>query len=296
MFNRLFSKALSLNIAGQTVSFSTQNDFEFCLAGRVDVPSAKMASLVKLSRDDLKREAKSIKAVEKQFVDIVSRAIEEPGSVSRQLRQIDQHVFSQDHNWREIMGALKEKGEEYDELKKVALVKYMQYLASRQEVIKQIYYDRKQSARDTETSAVEQDGGPANAMRETVILDSTLAEPLIRKASAVARLPKGEAVVVPIKAGQVIDLMLSKHNYKLVADSELRLVDEAGNAHTLQEGKNILGRDTVCNVVIDPSFRDVSRLHLIVERLGESSVRLTDLSSHGTFVPARFLEKSLDLA
>jgi hypothetical protein len=46
----------------------------------------------------------------------------------------------------------------------------------------------------------------------------------------------------------------------------------------------------VCNVVVNSGHRDVSRLHMIVEQLAPGQVRLTDLSSHGTFVEAKVLE------
>ena len=51
------------------------------------------------------------------------------------------------------------------------------------------------------------------------------------------------------------------------------------------QGKNIIGRDAVCNVVVGRALRDVSRMHLIIEPQDDGSIRFTDLSSHGTFLP-----------
>ena len=76
MLDRLFSKALSLVINGEEISFHTLAEFEFALGGRTNVPASKLADLIVLSPDDLKREAKSIKTVEKRFVDILSRSID----------------------------------------------------------------------------------------------------------------------------------------------------------------------------------------------------------------------------
>ena len=306
MLNKLFNKELEINVGGQPISFNTLAEFEFCLSGRTDVPSRKMAELIKLSSDELKSEAKNIKAVEKRFVDILSKSIENPGTIGRFIRELDPKVFSQDHNWREIMASLKGKDEDYDELRKVALVKYMQYLTSRQEVIKQIYsvQRRMEQERGPSTAAVEEpvsaengNGASANpAFRETVILDSTMAEPVPKRTSRYARLPKGEAVIVPITKDQEVEFLLSKHSYKLVAGDQIQIVDETGTAHPLQDGKNIVGRDTVCNVIVNPAYRDVSRLHLIIERIADDAVRMTDLSSHGTFLPPEYLEQVMDEA
>ncbi len=139
MLDRLFSKALSLVINGEEISFHTLAEFEFALGGRTNVPATKLADLIMLSPDELKREAKSIKAVEKRFVDILSRSIEQPGEIGRLVREVDIQVFSNDYDWRSIFKALNQEDDAYDELRRVAVVKYMQYLRSRQDVIKQTY-------------------------------------------------------------------------------------------------------------------------------------------------------------
>lgn len=295
MFNKLFARPLTLTIAGRELSFNTLAEFEFALAGRTEVPARKITELLELSTRELKREAKSIKAVERQFVEILSRSIERQDGLGSHLRKLDPHLFSQDHDWREIMAALRakdDKDDDYDELRRIALVKYMQYLAARQEVIKHTYAVKKLKAAREETGAEpppEPESG-AGAMRETVILDSVVLEPEPGRKERFERLPKGEPVVLSLPPESSLDLLLSKHAFKLTAtNNSLELVDDEGARHRLQNGKNIIGRDTVCNVTVSAGYRDISRLHLIVEPLAEHRVRLTDLSAHGTFLPAERL-------
>lgn len=295
MFNKLFARPLKLNVAGQEIAFNTLAEFEFCLTGRTEVPSRKLSELITLGPDELKREAKSIKAVEKQFVDILSKAIENQESIAKHLDHVDAHVFSQDHNWRDIMMALQGRDHEYDELRRIALVKYMQYLASRQEVIKYTYSVKKLKgkSRPRDDAEAAEAAGPG-ALRETVILDSVVLEqPPKQEAAEFSRLPKGEAVAFPMPPSGRIEVRLSKHVFHLEAGGEgLELVDANGERHELMRGKNIIGRDTVCNVAVDSSFRDVSRMHLIVERMDDGNVRMTDLSAHGTFIPSHLLAES----
>ena len=75
MLEKLFSKALTLTIGGEDISFNSLTEFEFALGGRTNVPATKLADLIMLTPDELKREAKSIKSVEKRFVDILSFAL-----------------------------------------------------------------------------------------------------------------------------------------------------------------------------------------------------------------------------
>lgn len=310
MLNKRFAKALSLTVAGHEISFDTLAEFEFCLAGRTDVPAKKVAALMNLSPDELKNEAKTIKAIEKQFVDILRKSIEAPGSIAGSLREVDAHVFSSDHSWRELMLTLNDKGAEYDELRRIALVKYMQYLTSRQDVIRHTYAlkrSRQPERPEPSVSPEPRRGGEAGGSRraedarlsladihETVILTPARLQHMEGEdEQGFRRLPKGESVLLAAEAGQSIDMLLAKHKFRLTVGEELELADDSGGSYRLQEGKNIVGRDTVCNIVVSPSHRDVSRLHLIIERVGRDRIRLTDLSSHGTQLPVAFMQKAL---
>lgn len=296
MLNKLFSKPISLTIGGQNVNFSSVGEFEFSLTGRTEVPSRKISDLMQMSPDELKKEARNIKNIEKQFVDILSRAMEAPGSIMQLLGSIDVKVFSQDHNWRDIMASLRTKNGDYNEMRRIALVKYMQYLNARQELIKHTYSMKRQVTGKPASMDEEEktDSLKPAAMRETVILDSVVLEKPPKQEQSFVRMPKGEPVLVPIRHGEVINLLLSKHPFKLRANHNCVLIDAVGNEHQLQHGKNIIGRDNVCNIITPPALRDISRLHLIIEQLSSDSLRLTDLSAHGTFLPPRYLDIATD--
>lgn len=306
VLNKLFTKALSLEVAGQAISFTTLAEVEFALSGRIDVPAKKIAEMVGLSLKELRQEAQAIKNVEQQFVEVLSKSIEEPGSITKYLDKLDVHVFSQDHHWRDIMRSLNNKDKSYDELRRVALVKYMQYLRSRQDVIKQTYKVKKRERQLVEHQGAESNTGegsvadserqdaPIRDLRETIIFDSVIIEQQADKTSEFSRLPKGELVNISLGAGQRVNLRFSKHDFQLANDSgSYRIIDDQDRDYPLQDGKNIIGRDSVCNVIIDNVYRDVSRIHLIIEPLDDHKVRFTDLSSHGTFLPHQHVSAAL---
>jgi len=307
MLDKRFDRPLTIRFNNQQLSFSALAEFEFALAGRTEVPASQLGALFARGPEALEHEAGAIKAVEKQLVAILTHAIETQAGVGAHLRSIDPQVFSQDHGWREIMLALRSQDDGYEALRRVALVKYMQYLAARQEVIKHIYAVKKlqrpagtgldrgasiaraaEPARERPPQPLPDE--PPAAMRETVILDTLVIEPAGRKKEHFARLPKGEPVIVPTEPDASIDLLLSKHAFKLdPVLGGMQFVDDTGARHLLHPGKNIIGRDAVCNIVVDAAYHDVSRLHLVIEQLGMRAARLTDLSAHGTFVPAGLL-------
>ena len=300
MLHKLFGKALMLHIGGQDIEFNSLAEFEFAMAGRTDVPAEKLAELAMLTGPELKREARSIKAVESQFVDILSKSLERPGSIGGLLKSIDNKVFSQDHDWREIVHDLGERGEEYDELRRVVLVKYMQYLTARQEVIKQIYKVKKHERALAAEAAGNAAAGDVSQeieipgedrFRETAIFDSQLIDQQDQTEQSFTRLPKGEPLEIRLANDASTELMLSRHAFRYVNSGTGRLEDDAGRHYELAEGKNIIGRDGVCNIVIDGAYRDVSRLHMVIEKQDDGSIRFTDLSSHGTFLPTGYFSR-----
>ena len=283
MLNKFFSKPVELNIGDQTLRFCSIPDFEFCLTGRTSVPSRKITELVKQSAQKLKSEAVTIKDIEKRFVAILSRSIEDPNSINQALRELDTTIFSQDHSWRNIIGALNEGGDDLNPFRRVALVKYMQYLASRQEIIKYLYSEKQKFT--SNNNRVEEKEEPQDKLSGTLILESTLFEPLKEgKDDDFERMPKGEVISIHLKSGKDIEIRLSKHKCKLSNKNGIEFVDQSGKRHPLITGRNVVGRDTASNVKIDSALRDISRLHLLIENLGDDKLQLTDMSSHGTFL------------
>ena len=288
MLNKFFSKPVELVIGEQTLRFCSIPDFEFCLTGRTSVPSKKISELVKQSTKKLKNEAITIKDIEKRFVAILSRSIEDPNSINHAMRELDPSIFSQDHSWRSIIGALNEGGDELNPFRRVALVKYMQYLASRQEIIKYLYSEKQKYANGAK---VEESEEPQDKLSGTLILESTLFEPVKDgKDDQFERMPKGEVITLHLRPGKDIEIRLSKHKCRLSNKNGVTFIDQDGKPHPLNRGRNVIGRDTSSNVKIDSTLRDISRLHLLIENLGDNQLQLTDMSSHGTFLHPSLLE------
>lgn len=290
MLEKLFAKPMELVVAGQTVSFLSIADFEFCLSGRTSVPSKKITDMVKCTTKQLQVEAHTIKDIEKRFVAILTHSIEDPPSIGRSLKELDTSIFSQDHGWRNIIAALNDGGGEFDPFRRVALVKYMQYLSSRQDIIKYLYSEKKKLAGEKQNGKSETIEG--DQFKDTLIFENTIFEPGVDSpmGGEYERMPKGEAVITTLKPKERIIIMLSKHKCEIEANGQIFFIDQAGRKHALDLGRNTIGRDASGTVVIDPGLRDVSRMHLVIENLGDNSLQLTDLSSHGTYIASALLE------
>lgn len=289
MLNKFFAKPIEIQIGEQLLKFCSIADFEFCMSGRTSVPSKKITDMVKFSTDQLKKEAKTIKEIEKRFVGILSKSIEDTNSIDRALRELDPVIFSQDHNWRDIISGLNKGEEELNPFRRIALVKYMQYLSARQEIIKYMYSEKKRNSNEPS------DPGEGSAFKDTVILENTVFEPIEKSNTGpnekYERLPKGEAVTITMKPGEEVDILLSRYECKIYSkDNKIFFEDNEKRSYALENGRSVVGRDSVSTVMMEPGLRDISRMHIVIEKFDESTIQVTDLSSHGTYIKAKYLE------
>ena len=281
------SDLLTLSVDNLTVRFSTVDDLTFALDGKTHLPVSKYDELRALSLEALRKQAIDIRKVEGRLLQILEFSFSEPLAVDYQLREMDVRVFTEDHSWRALVEALNEKGSEFAEYKRVALVKYLQYLANRQELIKRIYWNK---SRKSQAGLSEDSDEAIQGFIDTSIFDggSDLADQL-KSDTAFERLPRGEPLDIRLLPGQEMTIRLSVHPFRLVRADGAYLVDEQGREYALKPRRSTVGRSSDNDVVLDAAYRAISRKHLILEFPSKDRVILTDRSSHGTFVPLKHL-------
>jgi hypothetical protein len=275
LLSRLFRRPFKLELGERRVTFNTVSDFEFSLSSRTEVPAGRVAELLALSEEELRREADSLRQVEKRFLELLSRSIEAPGSVNASMAALDSKNFSQDHEWRAIIAGVNRQGPHFHEFKRIALVKYVQYLGSRQDIIRGIQQNHRPAPQ----------ANPESAMGETSVFEAGEIQQLSKPAQSYRRLPTGEAVNVLVPESGELQMLLSNHPFTYRSGDPGHLVDAAGCDYTLFRGPNRVGRNPENDVVTDVSFRDISRRHMIIEPVGANVVRITDVSAHGTSLP-----------
>ena len=277
MLTNILSKPIEVAIGDHTHKFNSLADFEFSLAGRMSVPVEKFKKIIKLPLRELKKEFKKIKVIEKKLVSILSTSISQPGSINRALREIDIKIFSQDHNWRAIISALHAGDEELNDFRHIGVVKYLQYLSSIQEILQELYSEKKREILASSLSYM------SNANNNKALKART-------KTAEMERLSKGENVAICVNEGEQIDVLLSNHKCMIVGgETSAKFVDESGHHYDLKNGKNIIGRGSSSDIVMSKNLRDISRMHMVIEGADTNILYLTDLSSHGTYIPAKYL-------
>lgn len=279
------SQPLKLELDGRALSFASLDDFAFSLSGRTQLAADSVANLMELAPSELRREATSIRDVERRFVDLLADALKRPGAVGGLLRDVDSKMIAEDNQWREIMAAMVHEGPGFEEYQHLALVKYMQYLAARRDIVKSIYAQRVGG----QESAPGQEPAPDAGAKSTLMIEEESDEDTASSEIRFQRLPRGETVHVNTPDSGELAIILSRHVFQLFTSEMPRLTDDNGVNYALKSGVNVIGRHPSNDVVVGGWYRDVSRKHLMVDINDSGRLSLTDLSTHGTFLPGRLL-------
>jgi hypothetical protein len=296
---QLFSRkpqTLALDYGSKVLRFPSPHEFEFALCARVAPPAARVAEWEHLTLFELRRMATDIRKLEHRYAQVMTAALERGRSLGRLFAKLDAKAFSSDHDWRSIISALSESDDaRLDAYRQVALAKYMQYLRNRQAVIQHLYTSRTMDAESPVTAVASgsitqysgDDAAPQN-LHETAIFDFTDPNVAAAAGDAMWLLPRGESIGITLAGHVAVDVALANYAFTLeTSPLGTALKDlERGIHYDLRRGRNTIGRDRSCDIVVDLNYKEVSRRHLVIDCIDEHTLILIDMSSHGTRVPA----------
>ncbi len=281
-----------------TVLGSSLNAFEANLSQRTKVPPERIVEFLSCSNAELEQQARVIEEVERRFTTLLDRCEKQPDNLGPFMRALDPKAFSRDHDWRSLVQALSRQGAGYEIHKRVALSKYLEYLSFRKELLNFICSRRKQPgqvgklAGDMGKALGGPDERAAASLKQTDAFGMTRVAAMPMASDKYARLPEKETVRLKLRKGESLLVFLASHRFELkVREEELELVEERGVSHHLPSSRSSIGRHIDNDVMLDSRYQEISRFHLIIERQEPATLRLTDISSFGTFVDAARLPR-----
>ncbi|MDH3315093.1 MAG: FHA domain-containing protein [Gammaproteobacteria bacterium] len=260
--------------------------FESKLAARTKVPSERLPEFFGWEPDKIRREAEIVSRILKRFAEAVVDAIEQPEKADDFLRSLDLKAISRDHDWRSIFSTIRSQETDCGEYQRATLIKYLQYLSFRKRLLDFILM-RKQGLEETDGYETQTLYPPA--------ADATQSNLEVLNPEEFVRLSMGENVALDFDEGEKFELKLANHLFRVVGARPPCLVDQNGVMYFLRPGRNMIGRHPESDVPIDPNFGHVSRAHLIIEWDANWKLNLIDLSSRGTFLQRKVMQRESSL-
>lgn len=269
--------------------------FESKLAVRTKVPAERLQDFFDWKPDKLQREVEVVTRILRRFAEAVADAVERPGHAHDFLRSLDLKAISRDHDWRAIFSTIRSQEADCGEYQHAVLVRYLQYLSFRKRLLDFIL-SKKQGLEETDgyDSKILFSKTPRPA--ETQAREGAGSQPEDADPERFVALNMGENVELDYQDGDKLEIKLASHLFRLVGARPPCLVDQNGVMYFLRPGRNLIGRHPESDVPIDPDFGHVSRAHLIIEWDTGSKFSLIDLSSHGTFLRKKVLDRQRDVS
>lgn len=294
MLKRLLERPVELQVGAGHLRFKSSKELEYALSGKTAVSSGRVAALGRLDDPALARESDGYQLMEQRIVG----ALSQPGNgIDPFLVQLDLEEISEDHDWRAIFAALRTLDGPGESYKKTALLKYVEYLTSGQEVVRTIRANRFGGAMPSRPRPASDSAGGSPTRQDLIFdleeLSGTDQAGSLRSNDNFARLLKGETLEIQFGPHQSLAMVLAKYRFTLVSGDPYLLLDETGHDVKVRPGKNIVGRSSQSDIVIDGTYGAISRKHLIIEIDGSGGVKLTDISTLGTFVPKDYIDNKL---
>ncbi len=277
-----FSAPLSITLSNRELRFRRFKDFKFSMAPRTAVPALRFNTLCAHTRAELESEASTIHTLEQQLGRILEEHQRHGIPCKVLLKKLGVRMFSKDHDWRAIFEQLGNARGVRDIYTRLALSTYLKYLASRQEVIRQVIDLGRSTVQPTQPLPADKTAFAPD--RSTVIFNAGETAEKAQDPS-LCRLPQGEAVFIRLENGEEISIRLAKVHFSLSHDEDWSLRADNGRCYTLRAGVNSVGRGRDNDISVAPDLRTVSRKHLLAEPLGLHGILLTDVSSCGTYIP-----------
>ena len=278
---------LRLEMHGHWEIFSSEPDYARFLSSRIEVSADCIERLAELDSHGVQRQLRHTRRSHKNSVDILVRALETRQRLRYLWGMLDVDKVPDEQDWPSILFAVGSSDRIADSALRLTLTHYIHYLESRRDILETL-------AKEYRAGMAASGGGPRpvmpRAMRsEAAPLSSRFTT---RLNQLYARLPRRRAVNLDLNQHPEIVIYLARNRFTLkLVEGQAVLQQQDGVSYEVRPGRTVVGRSAQCDISVDSAGADVSRQHLLIEMTVEHHLRLTDLSSRGTYLPPELLEK-----
>lgn len=275
---------LRLEIRGQWEVFADEPDYDRFLSSRIDVPADCIERLAGLDSHGVQRQLRHTRRSHKNAVDILVRALETRQRLRYLWGMLDVDKVPDEQDWPSILFAVGSSDRVADSALRLTLTHYIHYLESRRDLLETLGREYRAGLASGSRPVV-----PRAMRAEAAPLSSRFTT---RLNQLYARLPRRRAVNLDLNMHKEIVIYLARNRFVMKrVEGQVVLQQQDGVSYEVRPGRTMVGRSAQCDISVDSAGSDVSRQHLLIEMTVEHHLRLTDLSSRGTYLPPELLEK-----
>ncbi len=277
MFGLHKNRGISLMFAGARLRAGSVAEFDAALNPLTAVSAQRLAELGSLDDEALNYDEQNLGRLIAQLSNNLNTDAEVAESAKRIQALGGVHL-----PWSEALLLASQWQDHQRPFRQSLLKAYVRFLTNEQACLQTLRSNRRRQPAEQEPAA-----GPAARLCQRLIFTPHALglERCDGSELALARLGKGNVAEISFQPGQSATLMLSRHLFLIVCGAPWLLIDSHGEDMQLAPGHNLVGRSNDCDVVVNERYFAVSRRHAILKTEASNILKITDLSSLGTFIP-----------
>src|SRR5579859_1842806 len=275
---------LRLELRGQWQVFSDEQDYTRFLSSHSEVPAEHIERLADLDSHGVQRQLRHTRRSHKNSVDLLVRALETGQRLRYLWGMLDVDKVPDEQDWPTILFAVGSNDRVSDSALRLTLTHYIHYLESRRDLLETLGREYRAGSGGGSRPVM------PRAMRSEAVPPSSRFTTRLNQ--LYARLPRRRAVNLDLNRHPEIIVYLARNRFTLkLIGGQVVLQQQDGVSYEVRPGRTMLGRSAQCDICLDSASADISRQHLLIEMTVEHHLRLTDLSSRGTYLPPELLER-----
>jgi len=282
MFGIRKNRGVTLVFAGTRLRATSVPEFDAALTPLTAVSAQRLAELGALDDEALRYSDQKLG----QLIAQLSSSLNTDAEIAESAKRI-QALGGVHLPWSEAFVLTSQWQDHQRPFRQSLLNAYVRFLTN-----EQVCLNTLQANRQRHQQAQEPAGNQPSGNRQRLIFSPRALglDPRDNHELALARLGKGNIAEISFQPGQSATLMLSRHLFLVVCGDPWLLIDSHGEDMQLNPGHNLVGRSHDCDVVVNERYFAVSRRHAILKTEISNILKITDLSSLGTFIPQAGME------
>jgi len=263
-----FKKPFTIQLSNDEISIKNSHDIDITLSGRINPSPGKVIKLLKSSPSSLDSLEKANKKMEFTIHEMLVLGEKDTVTLLSKLQSLDIKKIIKDNQWKSIISSFIKNREIPSQAIRLALLKYTEYLKNIDLLIDFVRSSASVKA-DNKKIKNKTRSFHKNAHHKGYI-----------------QLPKNHPVSIIFPENENINILLGNHSFVLIINRKWNFFSPDGNKHSINIGRNTIGRSKKNDICLGKNLNDISRVHLIIERVNKNTANVMDTSSLGTCLPS----------
>lgn len=293
---RVLGKKITLPLGQDALEFDEPSDLQAYLQKNSQVSSGTLSRLKDYTRQRLEHEQSKTARLYKTVLGLLLQVVENRIPLDMLWRELDIDVLPDEQHWPALIFAISSSDEFDDEIKRETVERFVEFLRQRRALLERLIDLQDSKGGDLQATAEIEAMVASGEQLVEDPADNDITSAAMTRSRDYRRMPSNRELCITLKEGDQLPVYLARWKIILRNEHGRLIVEDDGTRFPIEHERATVGRSSQAVVALTGAPLDVSRTHLIISWKEQGEVRLTDVSSKGSWLPGSVLNEALTAA